>query len=401
MNLQNSLSWVPNLTDAIERCPLTVPPGMPVLEAIALLSQSRQQTCALPNASSPRLPEDIALESTTLRTSCVLIVQNDILLGILTERDVVRLTASTINLHAMTVNDVMVSPVITLPEHAAHDIFAALFLFRRYRIRHLPIVNTQQQLIGTISNENIRQVLRPANLLRFRRVSDVMTTQVIQAPLTARLLTLVQLMARHRVSCIVITQPDEDDIDHPVGIITERDIVQFHALQIDFEKTEAHLVMSTPLFLLNPEDSLSVAHQEMQNRRVGRLVVSWNWGQGLGIITQTSLLKVFDPMEMYGVIETLQRTIQQLNDQQPSLPLSASPALSSPPSRELAIAPKLDPARSTPNSNVEVQEALVNQAHTQVQNLVNDPHVSTEQLHAQLKDVLSILEQLSLNLTVQ
>jgi signal-transduction protein with cAMP-binding, CBS, and nucleotidyltransferase domain len=70
--------------------------------------------------------------------------------------------------------------------------------------------------------------------------------------------------------------------------------------------------MSTPLFLLNPEDSLWVAHQEMQKRRVGRLVVSWNWGQGLGLVTQSSLLKVFDPIEMYGVIENLQQTIQQL-----------------------------------------------------------------------------------------
>lgn len=50
----------------------------------------------------------------------------------------------------------------------------------------------------------------------------------------------------------------------------------------------------------------------MQKRRVGRLAVSWNWGQGLGIVTQSSLLRVFDPIEMYGVIESLQQTIQQL-----------------------------------------------------------------------------------------
>ncbi|MGV0029181.1 hypothetical protein [Phormidesmis priestleyi] len=32
----------------------------------------------------------------------------------------------------------------------------------------------------------------------------------------------------------------------------------------------------------------------------------------MGIITQTSLLRVFDPIEMHDVIETLQRTLQQL-----------------------------------------------------------------------------------------
>jgi len=88
----------------------------------------------------------------------------------------------------------MVHPLITLPQQSAQDIFAALFLFRRYRIRHLPIVDDQGQLVGVISHESIRQILRPANLLRFRRVSDVMTTQVVQAPLTATVLQLAQLM---------------------------------------------------------------------------------------------------------------------------------------------------------------------------------------------------------------
>ncbi|MFM7795100.1 MAG: CBS domain-containing protein, partial [Microcystis panniformis] len=211
--------------------------------------------------------------------------------------------------------------LITLPQQSAQDIFAALFLFRRYRIRHLPIVDDQGHLIGVISHESIRQILRPANLLRFRRVSDVMTTQVVQAPLTATVLQLAQLMAEHRVSCVVITQRNSEDNDYPVGIVTERDLVQFQAVQIDLHKTRAQTVMSTPLFLLNPEDSLWTAHQEMQKRRVGRLVVSWNWGRGLGIVTQTSLLRVFDPMEMYGVIENLQQTIQQLeSERSPSLP---------------------------------------------------------------------------------
>jgi signal-transduction protein with cAMP-binding, CBS, and nucleotidyltransferase domain len=77
--------------------------------------------------------------------------------------------------------------------------------------------------------------------------------------------------------------------------------------------------MSTPLFLLSPEDSLSTAHQEMQRRRLQRLVVSWDWGRGLGIVTQTSLLRVFDPMEMYGVIQTLQQTVQQLQAEKAEL----------------------------------------------------------------------------------
>jgi CBS domain-containing protein len=307
MSLDNPLDWTPDLEKAIDRHPLMVPPTTLLTEAIALLGKTPYQQWTTTN--EPELSKFVEKE---VRTSCVLVTEEQKLLGILTERDIVRLTAQQIDFVTITVAEVIIHPIITLSQRSVQDIFAVLFLFRRYRIRHLPILDSQEQLIGVVSHESIRQILRPANLLRFRRVADVMTNQVIQAPLTVNVLELAQLMSEHRVSCVVITQRNTENNQNPVGIVTERDIVQLQALQIDLLNMPAEMVMSTPLFLLSPEDSLWTAHQEMQTRKVGRLVVSWNWGQNLGIVTQTSLLRVFDPMEMYGVIENLQQTIQQL-----------------------------------------------------------------------------------------
>jgi CBS domain-containing protein len=303
MEFDTPQSWAPDLESAIDRHPLTVLPTTPLNQAIALLCRTQTRNS---------LDNEFAAVELHAHTSCLLVVQDGDLVGIVTERDVVRLTAVAYDFDNAVVADVMISPVVTLPAQSISDIFAAIFLFRRYRIRHLPIVDDLGKLIGVISNESIRQILRPANLLKFRRVADVMTTDVIRANLTTSLLELAKLMSVHRVSCVVITQQDSNDHPSPVGIVTERDIVQFQGVQIDLVNTQAETVMSTPLFLLNPEDSLWAAHQEMQQRRVGRLVVSWNWGQGLGIVTQSSLLKAFDPIEMYGVIENLQQTIKQL-----------------------------------------------------------------------------------------
>lgn len=261
------------------------------------------------------------------RTSCALILGQGYPIGIFTERDIVRLTATAIDLSQMPVQRVMTSPVHTLKQSALQDIFAVLFLFRRYRIRHLPIVNDADELIGMVTPESIRRVLRPANLLKLRRVADVMGRDVIHARRTTPVLTLAQQMAIHRVSCIVIADVESErglEAVTPVGIVTERDIVQLHSLQLDLQSMVAQDVMSTPLFLLSPQDSLWEAHQEMQRRHVRRLVVSWNWGQGLGIITQTSLLKIFDPIEMYGIIESMQQTIHQLQ-KTPSSPTPPTP----------------------------------------------------------------------------
>ena len=396
MPFETPFSWVPDLEDAIEREPLTVSPDTPLVNAIALISQAHHQTCLLNEGFTAG-----DLQARSVQASCVLVMQENTILGILTERDVVRLTAQAVDLQAATVTDVMVHPVITLPERSVQDIFAALFLFRRYRIRHVPIVDDQDQLIGVISHESIRQVLRPANLLRFRRVSDVMATDVIQAPLTAPVLRLAQLMASHRVSCIVITQLDAEAIEQPVGIVTEHDIVQFQALQIDLSRTEAQRVMSSPLFLLSPKDSLWTAHQEMKKRRVGRLVVSWNWGKGLGIVTQTSLLRVFDPMEMYGVIENLQQTIQQLEAKQMEqqsadrlLQASHQAVNSTPPA--MAMGPSENGLGSSAAVGRDRARLLgsLNHISTHIQQMIDDASLPMGQQRSKLQGVLHRLEQL-------
>lgn len=377
MAFSSFINWVPDLTAAIDPHTLTVPPETRLGDAIALISQAHHPPEWLLREMDEEYATAPMLEShPSPRNSCMLIVQGKELLGILTERDIVRLTAQVVDLQNVTVAEVMIQPVITLSRQAVQDIFAVLFLFRRYRIRHLPIVDEQEHLVGVISHASILQLLRPANLLRFRRVADVMTRQVIQAPLHAPVLQLAQLMADHRVSCVVITQRNEEDNLDPVGIVTERDIVQFQALQMNLLTTPAEAVMSTPLFLLSPEDSLWTAHQEMQKRRVGRLVVSWNWGMGMGIVTQTSLLRVFDPMELYGVIENLQTMMA-------SGELTRSPLTSAENSPENLR----DPVRALVLSQLQtVQQGL--------ESLLHPPPLPPAAQRSRLKAILNILEQM-------
>ena len=316
MQLNDQLFPTPDLEVAIDRSPLIITPETSLTEVIALMSQVRGSGCLLPS-------EDKSLElfpHNKACSSCALVMEGTKLVGILTERDIVKLTAAEMEFDSVKVAQVMTHSVVTLAQANFKDVFAALFLFRRYQIRHLPIVDNDNNLVGVVSPGTIRQAMRPVNLLKLRRVADVMSKKVVHAPLDTSVLQIAQIMTEHQVSCVVITEEDEDeDILMPVGIITERDIIQFQSLQLKLGKILAEEVMSTPLFLLSPEDSLITAHQEMQRRRVRRLVVSWNWGQGLGIITQTGLLRIFDPMEMYGVIETLQQTIQELEKEKAKL----------------------------------------------------------------------------------
>ncbi len=377
MQFDTPLDWIPDLTSVIEYFPSIITPETSLVDAIALISQAHHHSCSLENVehSHSRQPDQLA--QLEVRTSCVLVKKDRDLVGILTARDIVKITAQKIDFQNAIVADFMTSPIITMPQRSVEDIFAVLFLFRRYQIRHLPLVDDRGELIGVISHESIRHILRPANLLRFRRVADVMSIQVVQASLGTPIIQLAKLMTENRVSCVVITKTDAEDIQRPVGIVTERDIVQFHAFQIDLAITQAQEVMSSPLFLLSPEDSLWTAHQEMQKRRVGRMVVSWNWGKGLGIVTQTSLLRIFDPLEMYGVIENMQQTIQQLETE-----ASAINTIS-----QLELLP-------TPNSasQAESPDLSLSHVYTTINYLLDNLDLPKEEQRSLLKSVLDNLQ---------
>lgn len=106
-------------------------------------------------------------------SSCALVMEDRKLVGILTERDIVKLTAAEIDFDLVKVIEVMTDSVVTLSQDNFKDVFAALFLFRRYQIRHLPIVDEDNNLIGVVTTATIRRAIRPLNLLKLRRVADM------------------------------------------------------------------------------------------------------------------------------------------------------------------------------------------------------------------------------------
>ena len=296
-----------SLEQVIDRQPLTVSPDMFLIDVISLMSQT----------ISSHLDDQATISNfyNRGRTSCALVTGGSQLKGIFTERDTVAMAATQQSIEGIQVDKVMTSEVITLSIEEFGDIYSALTLFRQHHIRHLPIVY-ERQLVGLITPSTLGHALYPNPLLRAWQVADVMTTQVVYASPSASLLQLSKLMIQHFVSCVVIVQEKTKRIEQaesgggreemalprtnqslsltPIGIVTERDIVQFKALGFDFQELQAQAVMSTPLFLMQPEDSLWNAHQQMQQRRLRRLVVADSQGNLRGIITQHSLLKILN-----------------------------------------------------------------------------------------------------------
>ncbi len=243
--------------------------------------------------------------------SCILVQEKGAIVGILTERDLVRLSLSSKTIQDITVRDVMTQPIVTLEQENFTDIFSVYSLMRRHRIRHLPILDQQQRVLGVVTMSLLRQSLHLGYFLRFRDVQEIMTHQTIVATPDMSALDAAQLMVKNRISCVIIVK-EIDNMIKPVGIITERDIVQLQGMDMNLQTLTTGEVMSHPLIYLHPEDSLAIAQKMMQEYRIRRVVVIDKKGELKGIITDTNLSQILDPMELFGVLEILQHHVHKL-----------------------------------------------------------------------------------------
>lgn len=331
----------PELADTIASSPLIVTPNTPLVEVLSLMNQYRQ-TCPLPSVNpslEDGLPSGAALSEIDLweyerkedRSSCILVTDREQLVGIFTARDLLRHATAQLELETVTVAEVMSIDPVTLERSQFRDIFIVLNLFRQHRIHHLPIVDKCHRVVGLVTPTTVRQVLKPTDMLRMRSVVEAMNPQVVQTSSTASVLEVARLMAEHQVSCVAILEPqpgaiapvtpstETGDRAMPIGVVTEGDIVQFLALELDLEKIQAREVMSTPVFSVSQQTSLWEADRQMQQSLVRHLFVKNTQEELLGIVTQMSILQSLDPIELYQFIDVLQHKVTRLETENEKL----------------------------------------------------------------------------------
>ena len=91
--------------------------------------------------------------------SCIIVTNDDKPLGIIKERDIVRMVAdwgTGADLLLKGVTEAMASPVITVNEN--DDLLSALVISRAQRIRHLPVVDAEGSVTGMVTHSDLIKV---------------------------------------------------------------------------------------------------------------------------------------------------------------------------------------------------------------------------------------------------
>ncbi|WP_055075987.1 PAS domain-containing protein [Pseudanabaena sp. 'Roaring Creek'] len=153
--------FTPNeLRSAIIRNILTVSPETPVIEAIAqMISFSSNRT-----DGNEDIDEDYIHQEA--RSRCVLVVEQEKVIGIFTERDVVRLSVQQRSLEQLTMQAVMTSPVIAIQESEFTDFLTVMHLLQKHRIRNLPILDDGDRPLGLLTQESLWQLSLSQLLIR-------------------------------------------------------------------------------------------------------------------------------------------------------------------------------------------------------------------------------------------
>lgn len=325
LNSQNFLEVTSNvnaitpleLKSAIIRQPIIVSPDTIIADVIAKMSDVR--LCCNTTITLQNQLDEFYLEALS---SCVIVVENGQAIGTIADRDIVRLSAQQQSLDCLVARQVMVSPIVTMSESEFNDLFCAINLLQQNHIRHLPILDEQKHLVGIVTQETLRQICRPMNLLQLRQVTEAMNCNVICATPDNSMQEIAQKMAENCVSSIAVVKSEyrhKKNLKMPVGIITERDLVKFQALGLNLESYTAEIVMSRQVFAVKQEDSLSKVQQIMEQHLIHQLMVVGEQGELLGIVTQTNLLGTLSQRELYNLVDVVERKVARSEVQKVAL----------------------------------------------------------------------------------
>ncbi len=117
-------------------------------------------------------------------------------------------------------------------------------------------------------------------------VNQIMSKNVLTVDKSISLQEAALKMSKLNIGCVIVT-----DGTKPLGIVTERDFVTKIAAEGRPLFTEISEVMSSPLIMIGPEETIWEASEMMKQKTIHKLPVQKN-EKIIGIVTTTDIVKI-------------------------------------------------------------------------------------------------------------
>lgn len=249
---------------------------------------------------------DAAALMAASRISSVLVMGERGVVGIITERDMVRAMNSALSADTP-VERLMTPRVLTIAQDT--ELAVAFRFASRHGVRHLVVEDTQGEPVGIVSDSDFRFHLGIGFFSHLRDVASLMGNTWLQVGPATSLAQALEEMVATRASCIIVTQHGL-----PLGILTERDVVRLYGeSRRDVAVGE---VMTSPVRTIRGEAPLTQAAAQMQMLSLRHLVVVDERGHLIGLLSEHDLvhpLEWADEESGHAAADTQERLRQLMN----------------------------------------------------------------------------------------
>jgi predicted transcriptional regulator len=110
----------------------------------------------------------------------------------------------------------------------------------------------------------------------------------------------VKLMSEHEIGCLIVTEND-----NPIGILTERDLLnRILVISQDLKRIRVEEVMSAPLVSVEPNVLIGDVSRLMFQKNIKKMPIVKK-GKLLGLVTLTDILRIQPQLiKMYKIFST-------------------------------------------------------------------------------------------------
>lgn len=217
------------------------------------------------------------------RVSSIIITEGRAPIGIITERDLIRLANSGYG------EESPVATVMSAPLRTARwdlDFASAHSLLSTHAIRHLVLTDAAGELAGVASETDFRRHIGGDLFASIQNLAAVMEPPPEMLSPAHSLAEVLEAMATRHLDHLLIGERGIAE-----GIITERDIPRLLAEQLNPATVCAGEVMSSPLQTIPLDTPVAAAAEEMAHRGLRHLVVVDRDGYSVGVISQHRMLE--------------------------------------------------------------------------------------------------------------
>ncbi len=237
----------------------------------------------------------------------IVVTDNDIPVGIFTEKDVLKRIVNKLDPKKTSVREVMTAPIRAVREET--HIVEAFGKMYKGKFRQLLVRGRRGKIVGIVA---MRRILGLAvelgqGLSETKTLGGIMSSGVPTVDESLAVSETIDQMVQKGLASVIVTTAGK-----PRGIFTERDVLKRVAVtEMNTKNTAIKQVMTSPLITMASTDFIRDVLAEMYRRDIRNMPVSGEKGELIGIVSMADILQY---AQAFDIDEKVRQTWKEVKE---------------------------------------------------------------------------------------